>query len=108
ASGGDPGTDAATPDAQAADAAADVAIDNAPPEPDAMPDAGCAIAEGVSPAIDGVGDLADYPAAQRLTPGAMLGADGVAIAWDAAQLYVTVGSTAFESDYEPVHIYLQA
>lgn len=102
---GDPGPDAATPDARvvdaAADAPADVAIDNAP-------DAGCAISEGVSPAIDGVDDLADYPAAQRLTPGAMLGADGVAIAWDRTQLYVTVASTAFDAEYEPVHIYVEA
>ena len=103
--------DAGDPDARPIDGARVIAPDAAPDGAidSALLDApGCAISAGVSPAIDGVDDLNDYPVAQRVTPAAMLGADGVAIAWDATQLYVTVGSTAFESDYEPVHIYLQS
>src|SRR5207248_9421130 len=39
--------------------------------PDAPPDAaGCAITSGVTPSLDGNGDLAKYPAAQQLAPGA--------------------------------------
>jgi hypothetical protein len=75
--------------------------------PDAPPDAGCAISAGVSPAIDGVHDLADYPAAQHVAPGAMMGADDAALAWDRQRLYVTVGSSAFASAYEPLHVYVE-
>ena len=82
----------------------DAALDGARPGPDA----GCAISQGVSPAIDGVDDLLAYPAAQHLTPGAMLGSDGAAVAWDAANLYVTVGSLAFAADYEPLHVYVES
>jgi hypothetical protein len=108
---GERAPDASESDARPIDAASviapDVAIDGAIDT--ALPDApGCAISAGVAPAIDGVDDLNDYPVAQRVTPGAMLGADGVAITWDAAHLYVTVGSMAFESDYEPVHIYVES
>jgi hypothetical protein len=91
-----PATDGAPP--------LDAAVDGARPGPDA----GCAISQGVSPAIDGVDDLLDYPTAQHLTPGAMLGTDGAALAWDAANLYVTVGSPAFAADYEPLHIYVES
>ena len=69
---------------------------------------GCAIAAGITPVLDGTNDLADYPAAQQLTPGAMLGSDGAAVAWDRSHLFVTVTSTAFTSPYEPLHVYLQA
>jgi hypothetical protein len=100
----DPGADAADLDARA-DAV--VHPDAVPPDTALPPDAGCAISAGVTPVIDGVDDLAAYPAAQHVTPGAMLGADGAAVAWDTTRLYVTIGSTAFESDYEPVHIYLE-
>ncbi len=106
ASGGraeDPAPDASSPDARSIDAPPDVAIDTALP-----PDAGCGISAGLSPEIDGVDDLNAYPAAQRVTPGAMLGSDGAAIAWDTSRLYVTVSSTAFEAEYEPLHIYVEA
>jgi hypothetical protein len=70
--------------------------------------AGCPISTGVSPAIDGTNDLADYPAAQMLTLGAPLGSsDAAAVAWDKSFLYVTVGSGAFASAYEPLHVYVQ-
>jgi len=99
----DPEPDAAEVDARPGDAppavVPDAAVDAAP---------GCAISGNAAPAIDGVGDLDDYPLTQRLAPGAMLGADGVAITWDATKLYITVGSTAFDADYEPLHIYVEA
>ncbi len=106
------GAGAPAPDAAAADARA---VD-APPAvlPDATPDApadsapACAISANPAPAVDGVGDLDDYPAAQRLAPGAMLGTDQVGVTWDATNLYVTVGSTAFDAEYEPLHLYLEA
>jgi hypothetical protein len=75
--------------------------------PDAAIDAGCAIHEGVTPVLDGVDDIAAYPASQQLTPAAMLGADAAAIAWDRDRLYVTVQSPAFAAAYEPLHIYLE-
>ncbi len=87
--------------------------DAAQPDVDAAPvispDAaeGCAIAAGLTPALDGTDDLAQYPAAQLLTPGATLGADQAAIAWDRSNLYVTVTSSAFDQPYEPLHIYLE-
>lgn len=84
---------AAKPDASAADAAVD---------------AGCAISQGVTPALDGSDDLAAYPSAQQLTPAAMLGSDAAAIAWDRERLYVTVRSPAFAAPYEPLHIYVEA
>jgi hypothetical protein len=74
---------------------------------DAAPDAGCAISAGMTPSIDCNDDLSKYPASQRLKPGAMLATDSVALAWNATELYVTVGSTAFTSPYEPLHIYVQ-
>jgi len=82
-------------------------------DPDAaqlLPDsAGCTISAGVTPAIDGVGDLADYPSAQAVTLYAPLAAgDGAAIAWDASNLYVTVASSAFASAFEPLHVYVEA
>src|SRR5207248_1328467 len=52
-------------------------------------------------------DLAKYPAEQQLAPGAMLGTDAAAIAWDAHRLYVTVVSSAFTNPFEPLHIYLE-
>jgi len=83
----------------------DAAVDT---RPDAAPDAGCAINPGITPALDGVGDLADYPAEQQVTLGAMLGADGAAIAWDANALYVTVTSDAFLDGFQPLHVYVEA
>jgi hypothetical protein len=73
-----------------------------------LPDAGCAISAGTTVTLDGVSDLSDYPAAQQLTPGAMLGSDGAALSWDTQRLYITVQSTAFANAYEPLHIYLEA
>ncbi len=77
-----------------------------PVEPDAAV-AACAIAAGLSPALDGVDDIAKYPAAQQVTPGAMLGTDAAALAWDRDQLYVTVTSSAFTGAYEPLHVYVE-
>lgn len=88
------------PDARTPDAPAVVAVD-------AAPDAGCAIAPGVAPLLDGVNDLADYPADTQLAPGAALGADGAALTWDRAALYVTVTSDAFTGAFEPLHVYLE-
>lgn len=76
--------------------------------PDAAIDAaGCAINQGVTPVLDGADDLDAYPATARLTPAAMLGADGAAIAWDRDRLYITVHSPAFAGAYEPLHVYLE-
>jgi hypothetical protein len=86
------------------DAAPPLAID----APVAHADAGCAIAAGATPAIGGSDDLAAYPAAGDLAPGAALGADGAAMTWDAQALYVTVRSDAFAAPYEPLHIYIEA
>jgi hypothetical protein len=99
----------ASPEAPAPDASADAPVPDGSDSPDApLPDApGCAISPGITPVLDGVDDLADYPEAQRLAPGAMLGADGAAISWDAQRFYVTVQSTAFANAYEPLHIYLE-
>lgn len=88
-----------TPDARSA---ADASSADSP-----LPDAGCAISAGVTPVLDGIDDLADYPEAQRLVPGAMLGTDGAAFSWDAERFYVTVQSSAFANDYEPLHIYVE-
>lgn len=96
-----------------ADATADVARLDAPAHADALhvadaaPDAGCAISPGVTPLLDGQNDLAKYPAAQLVAPGAMLGSDAIAIAWDRDQLYVTATSDAFASAYQPLHLYLE-
>ena len=95
------------PDKPAPDAAEapDARADGAALTPDAaVPDAGCPISAGVTPVLDGLNDVADYPAAQQLTPGAMLGADGAAISWDAQRLYITVQSAAFAQPYEPLHV----
>jgi hypothetical protein len=83
----------------------DATVDGAP---DSAPDAGCAINAGITPALDGVGDLADYPESQQVALGAMLGVDGAAIAWDANALYVTVTSDAFLDGFQPLHIYIEA
>src|SRR5256885_1457618 len=49
-----------------------------------LPDAGCTISAGQTPAIDGMNDLADYASAQVVTLYAPLAAsDGAAITWDA-------------------------
>jgi len=105
-----------SPAAPGPDAAA--TADAPPPRPDApdaaatadapLPDAGCAISAGTPVTLDGVNDLADYPAAQQLTPGAMLGSDGVALSWDTQRLYITMQSPAFGSAYEPLHVYVEA
>ncbi|HEU4616248.1 MAG TPA: hypothetical protein VFS15_29320 [Kofleriaceae bacterium] len=98
-------SDAAPADAaEVADAApADVAEVIA----DAPPDAGCAISEGAELPLDGMDDLAKYPADQQLTPGAALGADQAALAWTRDALFVTVSSAAFTAPYEPLHIYVE-
>jgi len=83
----------------------DAAIDAAP---DVTPDAGCAINPGITPALDGVGDLADYPERQLVAVGAMIGVDGAAIAWDAHALYITVTSDAFLDGFQPLHVYIEA
>jgi hypothetical protein len=104
---GEPTPDASV-DARAIDAPPSVLPDAAiDAELDASPDAGCAISVGLTPQLDGVADLDDYPAAQRLAPGAQLGSDAVAIAWDASRLYITASSTAFEADYKPLHVYVE-
>lgn len=101
------------PDKAAADAAADVAVDGRPdaaPDvaPDAAPDAGCPISAGATIALTGSGDLSRYPAAQQISPGAMVGSDAAALSWDAQHLFITVQSTAFAQPYEPLHIYVEA
>lgn len=68
----------------------------------------CGIANGETPAIDGVNDLADYAAGDLLAPGAPLGSDGAALTWDATNFYVTVSSDAFADAFEPLHIYIEA
>lgn len=88
------------------DAAVDAPLDASGDAP--APDGGCAISAGTTPQLDGVADLDDYPAAQRVSPGAQLGTDALAITWDRARLYITASSTAFESDFEPLHVYVQA
>jgi hypothetical protein len=83
---------------------------------DAAPDAAsgsdsavtCAISNHPAPTLDGSGDLAKYSATQQITPGALLGSDGAAVAWDANALYVTVTSNAFTAPFEPLHIYVEA
>ena len=97
-----PASDAATADTALRPDAAPVVT------PDASPDAGCAIHAGITPVLDGMDDLAAYPATQQLTPAAMLGADKAAIAWDRDRLYITVYSPAFDAPYKPLHIYVQA
>ena len=74
---------------------------------DAAVDAGCSISSGVTLALDGIDDLGKYPAAQHLTPGAMLGADAAAIAWDSSHLFVTLSSSAFVAAYAPLHVYVE-
>jgi hypothetical protein len=80
---------------------------------DASPDAGdesgvgCAIAAGMTPVLDGTDDLAQYPSAQRIAPGAALGADTVALAWSSTHLFVTASSQAFGAPYTPLHVYLE-
>ncbi|HEY5926196.1 MAG TPA: hypothetical protein VIV11_31140 [Kofleriaceae bacterium] len=101
---------AASPDARpTADAAqVDVAQVTVDAAPDAMlPDAGCTISNGATPMLDGTNDIAEYTAAQRVTPGAALGTDTAAFAWNTTHLFVTVNSIAFGSAYEPVHVYVQ-
>jgi hypothetical protein len=104
-----PDADAATAaDAPHPDARADGQALAPDAAADALPDAGCAISAGTSIELDGVNDLADYPVAQQLAPGAMLGSDAAAISWDPQHLFVTVQSTAFAQPYEPLHIYVEA
>lgn len=62
--------------------------------------------------FDGVDDIDAFAAGQVLT-GAALGApldawNAVGLDWDAQHLYVSVVSSAFEEDFAPVMIYLQA
>ena len=87
---------------------ADAPIDASRPL-DATLDAGCSISNGVSPMLNGSGDLAKYPAAQDVALGATLGSgDAAAIAWDSHALYITMTSSAFTAAYEPLHVYVQA
>jgi hypothetical protein len=95
--------DANRPDASTSDAAH--VVPDAPPTPDAP--AVCAISNGATPTLDGNNDIAKYPAAQRLSPGAMIGSDAAAVAWNRDYLLVTVSSIAFGSAYEPLHIYVE-
>lgn len=74
---------------------------------DAPADAGCPISAGIAPMLDGVDDLAKYPAAQHLSPGAMLGTDGAAVTWTDSDLFATLTSSAFTAPYEPLHVYLE-
>jgi hypothetical protein len=67
----------------------------------------CSISNTQTPALDGNNDIAKYPASQRLSPGAALGSDAAAVAWNQTHLYVTVSSIAFGSAYEPLHVYVQ-
>jgi len=97
----------AAPDAAPPDAAPDAAPDAFVRQPDARPDAGCAISEGMTPVLDGNGDEAKYPSAQHVALGAMMGSDDAAIAWDRTALYITVTSSAFTGAYEPLHVYLE-
>ncbi len=60
------------------------------------------------PTLGGSNDLAAYPGANQIIPGAPFGSDAAAISWDATDLYVTVASAAFHTQKEPLHIYLQA
>ncbi len=100
--------DKGSPDA-AADATADAAPDAAPDTATAdAPLPACAISAGATIPLTGSGDLAQYPTAQQITPGAMLGSDAAALSWDAQRLYITVQSTAFAQPYEPLHIYVEA
>ncbi|MBZ0234889.1 MAG: hypothetical protein K8M05_21355 [Deltaproteobacteria bacterium] len=96
-----PVTDAAPDAAVVADAAVDA---------DTSTDAGpCTISMGHTPALDGVDDVADYPAAQRVTPGATMAAtDEVAITWDPTYLYVSVTSQAFLDGSKPLHVYVES
>jgi hypothetical protein len=78
------------------------------PDATSSPDAaGCAISNGTTPTLDGNNDIAKYAATQRLTPGAMIGADAAAVAWNRDYLMVTVSSIAFGSAYEPLHVYVE-
>lgn len=97
--------DATASDASRLDAAPHA--DDAAVVADAAPDAACTIAAGVTPVLGMGDDLAAYPTTQQLAPGAMMGDDATAIAWDHDQLYVTVRSDAFTSAYEPLHVYLE-
>lgn len=86
---------------------ADARADASPVTDDAPVDAGCAISSGTTPMLDGVDDLAEYPATQQLSPGAMLGADQAAVAWSTSHLFVTLTSNAFTAPYVPLHVYLE-
>lgn len=118
---GDPDGAAGSPDAKAWPDArtggADAQALDAAPDPDAagadaainpVDAAACTISIGDPMNLTGTDDLSKYPTAQVLAPGATLsGTDAVAITWDASDLFVTVTSDAFLSDYEPFHLYLE-
>lgn len=96
-----------------ADGGADASADAAP---DAAPDAhlvshdapaACAISAGMTVPLDGAGDMAKYPSGQHIALGAMVGSDDAALAWDKEELYITVTSSAFANQYEPLHVYLE-
>lgn len=96
----------ADPDPDAAISAdTSVMADTAPQVQSDAP--GCAIAAGLTPVLDGTDDFAEYPPAQQLSPGAMLGSDAAAIAWNRTHLFVTVASNAFTAPYEPLHVYVE-
>ena len=87
---------------------ASVKVPDAPSTP-ADTAAGCAISAGFTPVLDGVDDLVEYPAAQRIVPGATLSStDVVAIGWSSTNLFITATSGAFVAPYEPMHVYVQA
>ena len=96
-------------DAAAHDDAPRRPIDASAVLPDASHDApGCTISAGTTVTLDGSNDLAKYPASAHVAPGAMMGSDDAAVTWDHQRLYVTVTSDAFQSAYEPLHVYVEA
>ncbi len=99
----------------------DAGVDAGPPPPpdggpsdagsvrmDAGPSCG-AISTGDTLALDGTGDLAQFPASQVITPGAPIGAsDTFALTWDADYLYLVLVSPVFDGEFKPLHVYVEA
>ena len=109
--------DAALPIDAALPVDAALPIDAAPPIDAALPidaappidAAGCGIVGAAAITLDGVGDLAAYPAAQTVPVTAPFAADdAVRLSWSPTALYLTVRSTVFGDGSRPYHLYLQA
>jgi hypothetical protein len=67
------------------------------------------ISAGDTLTFDGVGDLAQFPASQVLTPGAPVGAgDTFALTWDREYLYIALSSPVFDGEFKPLHVYVEA